>query len=50
MAEGNILDLFNTKKLPIKIKKKSDLRQIKGIGPKSVKWYSMLMVSKIERI
>ena len=37
VAEGNILDLFNTKKLPIKIKKTSDLRQIKGIGPKSVK-------------
>ena len=36
MAEGNILDLFNTKKLPIKIKKTSDLRQIKGVGPKSV--------------
>ena len=36
VAEGNILDLFNTKKLPIKIKKTSDLRQIKGVGPKSV--------------
>ena len=35
--DGTILDLFNTKKLRIKIKKTSDLLLIKGIGPKSVK-------------
>ena len=34
---GDILSLFKVKKLPIKIKKSSDLFQIKGIGPKSVK-------------
>ena len=33
---GNILDLFTKKKLPIKIKKTSDLLAIKGVGPKSV--------------
>ena len=35
--KGDILSLFKIKKLPIKIKKTSDLLQMKGIGPKSVK-------------
>ena len=34
---GDILSLFKVKKLPMKIKKNSDLFLIKGIGPKSVK-------------
>ena len=35
--KGDILSLFKVKKLPMKIKKTSDLFLIKGIGPKSVK-------------
>ncbi len=47
--DGTILDLFNTKKLPIKIRKTSDLFLIKGIGPKSVKvFYSKGIKTKAD--
>ncbi len=34
--DGSVLSLFEVKKLPIKVSKKSDLLQVKGVGPKSV--------------